>query len=238
MSDAPRLPFDPFPHVPRGTPGAYAAAWNPIQRELASRVRMEPLPTLPRFFASADCAFTPDKRSIVAVALVWDRETKQIVEQTSLVRDLDVPYVSGYLSFREGPAILDAIGRLKHDWGVVCFDGQGIAHPRRCGLAAHLGVVLDRPAVGFAKSRLIGTHAELPWPAGSTVPLVDRGEPIGVVLRTRDGVNPIYLSVGHRIDLPSAIDLAMACVTRFRLPEPTRQADKLVALEKKRLLGE
>ena len=227
------LPFDPFPHVARGTPGAYAATWNPLQREIASRVVVAPLKPVPRFIAGADCAFSADKRSIFAVALVWDRVERQVIELTSVTRDVDVPYVSGYLSFREGPAILDAIGKLKQAFGVICFDGAGIAHPRRCGLASHLGVVLDLPSIGVAKSRLLGTFDEPAAPAGSSSTLVDRDESVGVVLRTRDNVRPLFVSVGHRVDVGSAVEIVMACVTRYRIPEPTRQADIAVAQVKK-----
>ena len=226
-----------FPIARGGTPGAYAAVWNPVQTELAARVRVEPIAGVPRYIAGADCAFSPDKRSIVAVALVWDRVGQQVIEQVAVVREVTAPYISGYLSFREGPAVLEAVGRLTHPFDVLCIDGQGIAHPRRCGLATHVGVVLDRPTIGVAKSRLIGTFTELPVEAGSHVPLVDRGEPVGIVLRTRPGVSPLFVSVGHRVDLPTAIACVLGCVTRYRVPEPTRQADRLVAIEKRKLPG-
>jgi deoxyribonuclease V len=112
---------------------------------------------------------------------------------------------------------------------VICFDGQGYAHPRRCGLATHLSVTLDVPGVGVAKSRLIGTHDEPAEAAGSSAPLMDDGEQIGLVLRTRDRTRPLYISIGHRVDLQSAAELALACCTRYRIPEPTRQADIEVA---------
>ncbi|HEX8325353.1 MAG TPA: deoxyribonuclease V [Tepidisphaeraceae bacterium] len=201
--------------------------WKKVQAELRARTVVAPLKPLPRFVAGADCAFADDGRTIVAAAVVYDRETKQIVEHQTIRRPCDVPYISGYLSFREAPAILDVIGQLKTAFGAILFDGQGIAHPRRCGLATHVGVTLDVPSVGVAKSRLIGTHAEPAATAGSHVPLMDKGEQIGVVLRTRDNVNPLYVSVGHRIDLDSAIELVLASRTKFRLPEPTRMADKL-----------
>jgi deoxyribonuclease V len=223
------LDFDPFPAIDRGTPGEYSRVWAPVQREIAARVVVAPLDPLPRFVAGADCAFSKDGQSIHAVALVWDREERRLVEVTHATRAVTTPYVSGFLSFREGPAILDAIGKLKQSFGVVTFDGQGIAHPRRCGLATHLGVVLDVPSVGVAKSHLIGKHDDVGEKAGSTATLVDRGESIGVVLRTRDGVRPLFVSVGHRCDIDSAVRLALSCVTRYRVPEPTRVADIEVA---------
>ena len=141
----------------------------------------------------------------------------------------EVPYVPGFLSFREGPAVLDAIGKLKHAWGAICFDAHGYAHPRRCGLAAHLSIQLDVPGVGVAKSRFIGTYTGPPAKAGGFSELIDNDEQIGIVLRTRDNVRPVFVSVGHRVNLDTARELALACVTRFRIPEPTRQADIEVA---------
>lgn len=225
----PRMSFDPFPAIQRGTPGQFAEVWNPVQREIARRVEVRPLEPLPRFVAGADCAFTSDKRSIYAVALVWDREERRLVELATEFREVDVPYVGGYLSFREGPAILAAVERLKHPFGAITFDGQGVAHPRRAGLASHLGVTLDLPSVGVAKSRLIGTFDEPAPDAGSRSPLIDRGEEIGTVLRTRSNVRPLFVSIGHKVDIDSAAALVMACVTKYRIPEPTRLADIEVA---------
>jgi deoxyribonuclease V len=199
------------------------------QGELRARVLIQPLDPLPRFVAGVDGAFSDDKQTIFAAAVVYDREARRIVEVAHAVREAEFPYIPTFLSFREGPAVLAAIRKLKHPFGAVCFDGQGYAHPRRCGLASHMGVTLDLPAVGVAKSRLIGTYEEPAAPAGSTAPLLDRQEQIGVVLRTRDNVRPVFISIGHRVDLPSAVRLAMACVTRYRIPEPTRQADIEVA---------
>jgi deoxyribonuclease V len=205
------------------------ANWKRQQGEMRARILVQPLDPLPRFVAGVDGAFSDDKQTIFAAAVVYDREARQIVEVAHAVREAEFPYVPTFLSFREGPAVLSAIRKLKHPFGAVCFDGQGYAHPRRCGLASHMGVTLDLPAVGVAKSRLIGTYEEPAAPAGSTAPLLDRQEQIGVVLRTRDNVRPVFISIGHRVDLPSAVRLVMACVTRYRIPEPTRQADIEVA---------
>ena len=230
------LDFDPFPTIDRGTPGEYSRVWAPLQREIAARVVVAPLDPLPRFVAGADCAFSKDGASIYAVALVWDRESRQLVEVTTATRGVTTPYVSGFLSFREGPAILDAVAKLKRSFGAITFDGAGVAHPRRCGLATHLGIVLDVPSVGVAKSRLIGTHDDVGAAAGSTATLFDRDESIGVVLRTRDDVRPLFVSVGHRCDVASAVALARSCVTRYRIPEPTRLADIEVAKVKARAM--
>jgi deoxyribonuclease V len=203
--------------------------WKRQQGEMRARVQVRPLDPLPRFVAGVDGAFSGDKQTIFAAAVIYDREAQRIVEVAHAVREAEFPYVPTFLSFREGPAVLAAIGTLKHPFGAVCFDGQGYAHPRRCGLASHMGVTLDVPAVGVAKSRLIGTYDEPAASAGSTSPLMDREEQIGVVLRTRNNVRPVFVSIGHRVDLPSSVRLAMACLTRYRIPEPTRQADIEVA---------
>jgi deoxyribonuclease V len=210
--------------------------WKTTQRDLAVRMVVEPLDPLPRFVAGADCAFSADKSTAYAAAVVYDRVDRRIVEVVHAVEPIGAPYIPGYLSFREGPAILSAIGKLTRPFGVVCFDGQGYAHPRRCGLAVHMAVTLGVPGIGVAKSRYVGTFDEVPAAAGSFVPLMDKDEQIGVVLRTRAGVNPLFVSVGHRVDLPSAVALVLDCC-RVRVPEPTRQADAEVAKLKRRLVG-
>ena len=205
------------------------ADWKRQQLEMRRRILVQPLDPLPSFVAGVDGAFSEDKSTIFAAAVVYDREAAKIVEVAHAVVNAEFPYIPTFLSFREGPAVLAALGKLKHSFGAVCFDGQGYAHPRRCGLASHMGVTLDVPTLGVAKSRLIGTYDEPATLAGSSSPLWDDQEQIGVVLRTRDNVRPLFLSIGHRIDLDSAVRLSMACVTRYRIPEPTRQADIEVA---------
>jgi deoxyribonuclease V len=224
--------------TPRGKsdPGwaALVAEWKETQTRLRRRMIVAPLEPLPRFVAGADCAFSADKKTIFAAAVVYDRETQLVVEIAHATRPVEFPYVPGFLSFREGPAVRQAIGALKHEFGAILFDGQGFAHPRRCGIASHLAIELDWPGVGVAKSRLIGTSANPALKAGSTAPLVDGEEQIGVVLRTQNGIRPVFVSVGHRVDLDSAIQLVLACCTRYRIPEPTRQADIEVAKLKSR----
>lgn len=139
------------------------------------------------------------------------------------------PYVPGYLSFREIPAVLAALARLAVKPDLLLCDGQGYAHPRRFGLACHLGVLTDTPSIGVAKSRLIGTHAQPAPGKGSWVPLREGGELIGAVLRTRTAVKPLYVSVGHRVSLRSAIRYVLACTTKYRLPETTRLAHRLAS---------
>ena len=203
--------------------------WKAEQTEMRRRLIVRPLDPLPRFVAGADGAFSADKKTIYAAAVVYDRVEQRVVEVAHAVQDVVAPYIPGFLSFREGPAVMAAIRSLKHPFGVVCFDGQGFAHPRRCGLASHAAITLGVPGVGVAKSRLLGTFDEPAEAAGSSSPLVDKGERIGSVLRTRDTTNPLFVSVGHLVDLPSAEALVLACCTRYRVPEPTRHADIEVA---------
>jgi deoxyribonuclease V len=188
-----------------------------------------PLEPLPRFVAGVDCAFSEDKQTIFAAAVIYDRETQRIIEVAHATRPAEFPYVPGFLSFREGPAVMQAVRALRHEFGAILFDGQGFAHPRRCGIASHLAIQLDKPGAGVAKSRLLGTFGKLAANAGATTPLKDDDEQIGVVLRTQRGIRPVFVSVGHRMDLASAIKLVLACCTRYRIPEPTRQADIEVA---------
>jgi deoxyribonuclease V len=203
--------------------------WKATQMRLRERMIVEPLEPLPRFVAGADCAFSADKQTIFAAAVVYDRETQRVIEISHAMRPAEFPYVPGFLSFREGPAVLQAIRSLKHEFGAILFDGHGFAHPRRCGIASHLAIELDKPGIGVAKSLLIGTFGKLALKAGATTPLTDDDEQIGVVLRTQKGIRPVFVSVGHRVDLISAIKLVLACCTRYRIPEPTRQADIEVA---------
>jgi deoxyribonuclease V len=208
---------------------ASMARWKQIQQELRARMIVTPLDPLPRFVAGADAAFSKDDDTVFAAAVVYDRDTRVIVDVAHATGRITAPYVPGFLTFREGDVVLRAIGNLKHAFGAICFDGQGIAHPRRCGIATHLGVTLDVPSVGVAKSRLVGTFDDPADKAGSTSTLSDKGEQIGLVLRTKERTRPVFVSVGHRIDLPSATELVLDCLTKYRIPEPTRQADIEVA---------
>ncbi|HEV8384166.1 MAG TPA: deoxyribonuclease V [Candidatus Acidoferrales bacterium] len=192
-----------------------------------------------RTVAGADVAFdfraggTRAGRAIAGVIVYSFPEMKEL-ERACAERELKFPYVPGLLSFREIPALLAAFAKLSAAPEVVFCDGQGYSHPRRFGLASHLGVLLDCVTVGCAKSRLIGEHAEPARAAGSWKPLMDVGETIGAVLRTRDRVNPIYVSQGHRVSLPTAIALVMAVADGFRVPKPTREADHFVEEMKRR----
>ena len=208
---------------------ALVKEWKATQECLRQRIVIAPLEPWPRFVAGADCAFSADKQTIFAAAVVYDCATRRVIEVAHATRSAEFPYVPGFLSFREGPAIKQAIGALNHEFSAILFDGQGFAHPRRCGIASHLAIELNQPGIGVGKSRLIGTFGKLAPNAGAQTPLMDGGEQIGVGLRTQKGIRPVFVSIGHRVDLSSAIRLVLACCTRYRIPEPTRQADIEVA---------
>jgi deoxyribonuclease V len=174
--------------------------------------------------AGCDVSFEREAGRVFAVVVVFDWPELVRVEMSTATRKAVFPYVPGYLSFREGPVLDEAFAKLENRPELVIFDGQGLAHPRRFGLACHLGVLWGVAAIGCAKSLLVG-HAEEPgWTKGSWNPLLEGKEVIGSVLRTRDGVKPVFVSPGHRIDQAGARRVVLQAATRFRLPEPTRQA--------------
>ena len=149
-----------------------------------------------------------------------------VVEIATAERPTPFPYVPGLLSFREGPVLEEAFGRLKAEPDAFLFDGMGTAHPRRIGIASHMGLWLERPIIGVGKTRLVGTNAPLNEEKGAHVPLIDRGEIIGAVVRTRTGTHPLFISPGHLADIPSAVALVLACTPKYRLPEPIRLAHR------------
>ena len=198
-----------------------------IQIALKRRLRVGGGPRAVRLVAGADCAFSPDGRTIWAGIAVVALPGLDPVATAWAAGRVRFPYVPGYLSFREGPVFLQAARRLRIRPDLWFFDGQGIAHPRGFGLAAHLGVLLDRPSVGCAKSRLVGEHREPGAHRGDWAPLMFEGKRVGAVLRTRDHVRPLYVSVGHRISLAAAVRWVLACCA-YRVPEPIRLAEQLV----------
>ena len=195
-----------------------------LQEELAARVELRPLPDSIRLVAGADLAFSRGLGRFFAAIVVLALPDLERVEVVTADAEPTVPYIPGLLSFREGPAVIEAVGRLRCRPDVFIFDGQGYAHPRRCGLASHMGLWLGLPTVGCAKSRLIGEYEEPGRARGESVPLTDAGEQIGTVLRTRTGVKPLYVSPGHLADFATSVQLVLRCCTRYRLPEPTRLA--------------
>lgn len=199
-----------------------------LQRSLAKRVDVD-APLVPwQTVAAADVSFNKFSEWLYAVAVVLRAGTFEVVERVGVVGKATFPYVPGLLSFREAPVVLDAFRALTTRPDVVLCDGQGIAHPRRIGLASHLGLWLDLPTIGCAKSLLCGTYDEPGPERGDRSPLVDRGEVIGSVVRTRSRVRPIYVSPGHRCDLDGAVAVTLASTVKHRLPVPSRMAHEYV----------
>jgi len=198
-----------------------------LQRELAKRVVREDRLDQVRHVAGVDMAINEVSGMARAAVVLLSYPALEIVERHVYEEPVRMPYVPGLLSFRELPCILGAFDLLKQQPELVMVDGQGIAHPRRLGIASHLGVWLDLPTIGCAKSILTGHHKLLGEEAGSWVPLNADGEVIGAVLRTRAHVKPMIISLGHRISLETSLHYVLACCKGYRLPEPTRQADKL-----------
>jgi deoxyribonuclease V len=201
-----------------------------IQQQLRNEVITEDrLPEIVQYVAGVDMGFEADGTISRAAVAVLSFPDLQLVETALAYRPTTFPYIPGFLSFREIPAVLDALEKIGTTPDIILCDGQGIAHPRRLGIACHLGVIIDMPTIGVAKSLLIGEHELLAETRGSWQPLIDKGETIGAVLRTRDNVRPLYVSSGHRISLSTAIDYVMKCTPKYRLPETTRIADKLAS---------
>ena len=198
-----------------------------LQEKMRSQVILRDELGEVRYVAGTDCAFK-EKGSITrAVVAVLSFPGLELIEYAVAERPTDFPYIPGLLSFREVPTLLEAFGKLKQLPDLLLCDGQGYAHPRRFGIACHLGVALDLPSIGVAKSRLIGSHKEPAEAAGSQTPLLDKGETIGAVLRTKDRTNPLYISCGHQVSLSSAVEKVLACCRGYRLPDTTRWADGL-----------
>lgn len=205
-----------------------------IQRELRKRVINSPEFGKPQTVAGADLAVLKEERRLLCGIILFSYPDMIEIERVFSEVDDNFPYIPGLLAFREGPAIIRTFRKLRNKPDLLMIDGQGIAHPRGFGIACHVGVLLDTPALGVAKKRLYGTFEEPGKDKGSWTPLRSKaGECIGAVLRTRDGIKPVFVSVGHKIDIGSARDIALACARGYRIPEPTRLADKFVAELKK-----
>lgn len=220
-----------MPHIPRHPWQVSPSHARVIQDEFAPEVeRSDQLGPI-RHVAGADIGFEEEGSVTRAALVVLSFPDLKLVEHVVARRPTRFPYVPGLLSFREIPALLMALDAVRTDPDLILCDGQGIAHPRRFGLACHLGVLVDRPTIGVAKQRLIGRHQAPPPQRGAWTPLVDKDEAIGAVLRSRVGTNPLFVSIGHRVSLETAVRLTMACTTRFRLPETTRLAHHFASTE-------
>ena len=211
------------------------------QKTLASKVQFIPLKKQPKLIAGIDCAFSKDGKKIIAAVVVLKLPNFTPVETTTAWRKVTFPYIPGLLSFREAPVCIAAVKKLRKQPDVFIIDGQGIAHPRRLGLAAHLGLFFDKPTIGCAKSRLTGQFEEPPLEKSKYSLLRDvknksshesraaSDEIIGAVVRTRTNVKPVFVSVGNKCLLKDAIKITLACAVKYRLPEPTRLAHQLVS---------
>ena len=221
--DTPRK--NPLWHDWRVTPGEA----REIQQRLAAYVELNDRFGRIERVAGVDVGFEAQGKITRAAIAVLAYPSLALLEWKLARLPTAFPYVPGLLSFREVPAVLEAYDRLDRIPDLLLCDGAGYAHPRRLGIACHLGLLLDIPAIGVAKSRLIGRHAEPPLEKGGWTPLKDKEETIGAVLRTRTKVRPLYISSGHRVSLQAAINLVLACTTRYRLPETTRLADRMAS---------
>jgi deoxyribonuclease V len=199
-----------------------------LQKKLSSLRRQVCLPEPVRTVGGADVAFSPDGRYCVAAVVVLGYPGFEELERVYACKRVTFPYIPGLLSFREAPAIVAAAGKLSGQPDVMLVDGQGTAHPRRFGLACHVGVELGWPTIGCAKSRLTGTHRQPGQRKGCRCRLMDGNEVIGTVLRSREAVKCIYISEGHLTRLDQAVRLVLRCCVRYRLPEPIRSAHNLV----------
>lgn len=199
-----------------------------LQQQLRSQIRIEPLTKPVETIAGCDISFNKFEETVYAGIVVLNLETMETVEESGVVSTATFPYVPGLLSFREIPSLLEAWAKLKTEPDVVMFDGHGTAHPRRIGIASHGGLFLNRPAFGCGKSVLVGKYDEPAPERGSWSPMIHYRDVVGAALRTKNNVNPVYVSPGHLIDLETAINLTLRCDGGYRIPEPTRRAHNLV----------
>jgi deoxyribonuclease V len=200
-----------------------------LQKELRARTRLVPLNiSAIRTVAGADISFNKYSETIYAGIVVLEFPSLEVLETSGVITATKFPYIPGLLSFREIPALLEAWQKLRCEPDVLICDGHGIAHPRRLGIGAHAGLLVERPTIGCAKSVLVGKYEEPEKTRGSWSPMIHRGETIGAALRTKNNVQPVYVSPGHLCDLPSAIEVLLRCDTGYRIPEPTRRAHLFV----------
>lgn len=199
------------------------------QRDMAARVITTDSFSPLKLVAGADVGFEQNGAVTRGAIAVLSFPQLELVDCAIARLPTPIPYIPGLLSFREVPVLLEALSMLNTAPDIVLVDGQGLAHPRRCGVACHLGLETDLPTVGVAKSRLCGQHEDVPETKGGWVPLLDKAECIGAVVRTRTRVKPLYISSGHKISLSSAVSLVLDCTTKYRLPETTRWADGLAS---------
>lgn len=207
------------------TPDAAIVIQQALRQDVITRDKFGTV----QYVAGIDVGFEAEGTVTRAAVAVLNYPELQLCDHAIARRPTTFPYIPGFLSFREVPAVLDALEKVQTLPDLLLCDGQGIAHPRRFGIACHLGILTNLPAIGVAKSRLVGRHAEVLDQRGTWQPLLDKDETIGAVLRTRPGTHPLFISPGHRISLETAIAYVMGCTTKYRLPETTRFAHKLAS---------
>jgi deoxyribonuclease V len=195
-----------------------------LQRQLREKIDLSPLHVPPRTIAGADISYNRFSDVIYAGVVILDYESMRPLARSVVNDRMAFPYIPGLLSFREIPSLMKAWQALPYRPDIVMVDGQGVAHPRRMGIAAHMGLLTNCPALGCAKKILTGAHGLLEAGKGSAAPLMDKGELVGYALRTKDKVNPVYISAGHLMSQEDALAIALHCTRGYRLPEPTRQA--------------
>lgn len=220
-------PFDIPPYL-LAWDGDWRAA-RALQTELAGRVRLQEDSSPPRLVAGVDVGFEEGGAITRAAAVLLDAATMQPLAEVVARLPTRMPYVPGLLSFRELPAMLSALAQLPHVPDLILVDGHGVAHPRGLGNAAHLGVVTDLPTIGVAKKILVGAHDPVGTSRGERAPLMHRGQVIGTALRSKDGIHPLIVSPGHRVSHATAVERVLACGRGYKLPEPTRLADRLAS---------
>lgn len=230
------IDLERMPDLGSYVPGSVKEAFS-IQRALKDRILLENNFESVSMVAGADLAIIKAQKKLVCGIILFEFPELRVIEKVYSIVDEKFPYIPGLLSFREGPAILEAYGKLEVKPDILILDGQGTAHPRGFGIACHVGVILDIPTIGVAKKKLYGTFEEPGMIPGKYSPLYSKeGETIGAVLRTKKNTKPVFVSPGHNIDLTASLEIVTQCARGYRVPEPTRQADKYVAGLKKDFL--
>jgi deoxyribonuclease V len=208
-----------------------------LQNSLARKIKICPLPSTIKRVAGFDVSYLKEENILIAGMIIIDYPSLNFCDSFVITDQITFPYIPGYLSFREAPVLLRLIEAHQHEADIFMFDGHGIAHPRGLGIAAHLGVMIEKPCIGCAKKKLVGDCIIPDKKKGSTSELVYKGEIIGNVVRTKDRVKPVYVSVGHLASLDEATQLVLHCTGKYRLPEPTRLAHKTVYNFRKSLIN-
>jgi len=195
-----------------------------VQQELKGKLILEAPNIDPKLVAGADVSYSKDSDTFYSSVVVLEMPYMSVLEEATAEGKVDFPYIPGLLSFREAPVLIKAFEKVKNVPDVIIFDGQGIAHPRGLGLASHMGLILDLPSIGCAKSKLVGDYDPVGSEVGKYTPIIFKGDVVGAVLRTKRNVAPVFVSPGHRMDILSAIEIVMKTCRGYKLPEPTRQA--------------